>query len=132
MSELSLNELKLAAKSIDIKVYKSMSKERLLSALSISGLVESKSNFDDERLKKVRKDFNDARLKEIRKNFNELSDRFSKSQVKGIRKNLHDIKNRKNLSTQKIKEIEKSISKLEKCLSNFKKYRYQDDFNTEI
>ena len=84
-----------------------MSKERLLSALSKSGLVESKSNFDDGRLKEVRKDFNDARLKEIRKKFNELRDRFSMSQMKGIRKNLHDIKNQKNLSTQKIKEIEK-------------------------
>ena len=109
-----------------------MSKERLLNALSKLGLVESKSNFDDERLKEVRKDFNDARLKEIRKKFNELRDRFSMSQMKGIRKNLHDIKNQKNLSTQKIKEIENSIFKLEKCLSNFKKYRYQDDFNTEI
>ena len=62
MSELSLNELKLVAKSRGIKGYKSMSKERLLSAFIKSESVESKNSFDDERLKKVRKDFNDKRL----------------------------------------------------------------------
>ena len=74
-----------------------MSEERLLSALSELESVESKNSFDDERLKKIRKDFN------------ELRDRFSKPQIKEIRKNLYDIKNPKNLSTQKIKEIEESF-----------------------
>ena len=41
MLNLSLNELKLVAKSRNIKGNKSMSKERLLSALSESELVES-------------------------------------------------------------------------------------------
>ena len=54
MLNLSLNELKLVAKRRGIKGYKSMSKERLLSALS--ELVESNS-FDDDRLKKIRKGF---------------------------------------------------------------------------
>ena len=71
---LSLNELKLIPKIRGIKGYKSMSKERLLSALSESKSVESKNSFDDERLKK------------IRKNLNELRDRFSKPQIKEIRK----------------------------------------------
>ena len=102
-----------------------MSKERLLSTLSESESVESvplsKNSFDNERFKKIRKDFNNSR------------DRFSKPQRKEIRKNLYDIKNFKNLSTklhskQKIKEIEVSLSKLEERLSNFKKYRSQDDF----
>ena len=110
---LSLNELKLVARSRGIKGYKSMSKERLLSALS--ELVESKNCFGDERLKKIRKDFN------------ELRDRFLKLQIKEIRKNLYDIKNLKHLSTQKIKEIEKYLFKLEKSLSNVKKYRSQDE-----
>ena len=57
-----------------------------------------------------------------------LRNRFSKPQIKEIRKNLYDIKNSKNLSTQKTKEIEKSLFKLEEHLSNFKKYRFQDDF----
>ena len=52
MLNLSLNELKLVAKSRGIKGYKRMSKEILLSALSESKLVESKNNFDNERLKK--------------------------------------------------------------------------------
>ena len=51
-----------------------MSKERLLSSLSESELVESKMNFDDKRLKKIREDFN------------ELRDRFLKAEIKEIRK----------------------------------------------
>ena len=85
MLNLSLNELKLFAKLTDIKGCKSMSKERLLSALSESESVE-------------------------------------------IWKNLYDIKNPKNLSTLKIKEIEESLFKLEERLSNFKNYHPQDDF----
>ena len=80
--------MKLVAKSRGIKRYKSMSKERLLSALSESESVESstplsKNSFDDERLKNIRQDFN------------ELRDRFSKPQIKEIRKNFYDIKNPK-------------------------------------
>ena len=60
MLNLSLNELKLVAKKRGIKGYKSISKERLLSALSESESVESK------------------RLKKIREDFNKLRDRFSK------------------------------------------------------
>ena len=85
MINLSLNELKLVAKSRGIKDYKSMSKEELLSTLSKSESVESatllgKNSFDDERLKKIRKDL-----------INELRDRFSKLQIKEIRKNIYDI-----------------------------------------
>ena len=52
MLNLSLNELKLVAKSRGIKGYKSISKGRLLSGLSESELAESENNFDNERLKK--------------------------------------------------------------------------------
>ena len=60
MLNLSLIELKLVAKLRGIKGYKSMSKEKLLSALSESESVESatplsKFSFDDERLKKIEK-----------------------------------------------------------------------------
>ena len=89
MVNLSLNELKLVAKNRGIKGYKNMSKERLLSALGESELVESESNFDNEKLKKIRKDLN------------EIRDRFSKPQINEIRKNLYDIKNPKNISTEK-------------------------------
>ena len=83
MLNLSLNELKLVAKLTGIKVYKSSSKERLLSALSESESVEIR--------------------------------------------NLYDIKNPKNLSSEKIKEIEESLFKLEERLSNFENYHPQDD-----
>ena len=83
MLNLSLNELKLVAKLTGIKVYKSSSKERLLSALSESESVEIR--------------------------------------------NVYDIKNPKNLSSEKIKEIEESLFKLEERLSNFENYHPQDD-----
>ena len=102
--------------------------KEILSALSKSGLVASKNSFDNEKLKKARKYFNDERLKEITKDFKKESrDRFSKPQIKE-RRNVYDIQNPKNLSTQKIKEIEENLFKLEKRLSNFKKYPYQDNF----
>ena len=53
MLDLSLDELKLVAKNRRIKGYKSISKERLLSALSKSKLIEN--NFDNERLKKIKR-----------------------------------------------------------------------------
>ena len=53
MLDLSWDELKLVAKTRCIKSYKSMSKEKLLSHLSKSELVESKNSFADERLKKI-------------------------------------------------------------------------------
>ena len=89
MVNLSLNELKRVAKSRGIKGYKNMSKERLLSALGESELVESENNFDNEKLKKIRKDLN------------EIRDRFSKPQINEIRKNLYDMKKTKNISTEK-------------------------------
>ena len=63
--------MKLDAKSRGIKGYKSMSKERLLTAVSESELVQSKKNFNDKRLKKIREVFNDKRLKKIREDFND-------------------------------------------------------------
>ena len=116
MFNLSFNELKLEAKSRGIKDYKSMTKEKLLSVLSESESAEIKNSFDDERLKKIRKDLN------------ELRGRFSNPQVKEIRKNVYNVKKPKNLSKQKIKEIEEILFKLEESLPNFKKYHFQDDF----
>ena len=98
---LSLDDLKLIAKSRGIKGYKIMSEKRLLSALS-------KPKIGNERLKKIREDLNKSRQK------------FSKSEIKEIRKNLYKIERKKNLSTQKVKEIEKSLSTL-------KKYHDHDD-----
>ena len=55
MLNLSLSELKLIAKSRGIKGYKSMSKERLLSALNESESVESEKDFDNDRIKRSKK-----------------------------------------------------------------------------
>ena len=62
MSNLSLSKLNLIAKIRDMKGYKSMSREKLLSSLNESELVnESEKNFDDARIEKIKKDFNELR-----------------------------------------------------------------------
>ena len=76
-----------------IKGYKSMSKERLLSALDESESVGSENNF------------NNARIKKIREDLNKLRDRFLKPKIKEFR-NLSEMENKKNLSKSKMKEIE--------------------------
>ena len=57
----SLHKLKLIARSTHIEGYKSMSKERLLSALSELESVESEKNLDNAKIKKVREEFNKLR-----------------------------------------------------------------------
>ena len=62
MLKLSLNELKQIAKMRGIKGYKSMSQERLKSSINeLEPLKESEKNFDDARIKKIKKDFNKLR-----------------------------------------------------------------------
>ena len=74
-----------------------MSKERSVSAINESESVESEKNFDD------------AKINQIKKDFNELRDRFFKPKMKKTRRNLYEVENKNNLSTQKVKEIEKKI-----------------------
>ena len=84
MLNLSLNELKLIAKSRGIKGYKSMSEERLLSSLNESESVkETEKNFDDPRIEKIKKDFNELRdkTKEIEKKFLRLEKNISKLNI---------------------------------------------------
>ena len=109
-SNLLLNELKQIAKMRRIKNYKNMSKERLLSALDESESAESKNNFDNARIKKIKEDFNKLRYG------------FLKLKIKKNRKNLHDIKNPRNLSKSKTKEIEQNLIELEESLFKLKKY----------
>ena len=63
-------------KSRRIKGYENMRKDRLLSPLNESGSVETEKNFDDARIKKIKKDFN------------ELRDRF-KQKIKEIKRNIY-------------------------------------------
>ena len=41
------------------------------------------------------KNFDDARIKKIKKGFNELRDRLSKPKIKEIRKDLYEVENKK-------------------------------------
>ena len=112
MLNLSLNELKKIEKMRRIKGYRSMSKENLLSALESA---DSRNNF------------NNARIKKIREDFNKLRDRFLKPKMKEIRRSLYEIENKKNLSKSKIKDIEQNFIELEESLYNFNKYHDYDD-----
>ena len=68
--KLSLDEVKVIAEIRDMKGYKSMSEERLLSSLN-----ESKS------LKKSEKKFGNGRIEKIKKDFNEFRNRLFKPKI---------------------------------------------------
>ena len=106
MINLSLNELKLIAKNRDIKDYENKSKDDLIKILR------------EPRTKSLSK----KRIKKIREKFNELRDR-----LKEIRRNIYDIKNPKNLSASKTKEIERNLLELEESLFKPRKYYDYDD-----
>ena len=63
MPNLFFNKLKQIAKIRCIKGYKSMFKERLLSAFDKSESAGTGNNFNNARIKKIREDFN--KLREI-------------------------------------------------------------------
>ena len=64
MLKLTLNKLKQFEKMREIKGYKSMSEERLISSIKESEPVkESEKNFDDARIEKIKKYFNELRDK---------------------------------------------------------------------
>ena len=92
-----------------------MPKKRLSSFLSEPQLPESKKNFENTRMKKIREDFN------------KLTNPFLKPKIKEIRKNLYEIENKKNLSKLKIKEIEQNLIELEKNLFKLNQYHVYDD-----
>ena len=102
---LSSVELKAIAKIRGIKVYKSMSKGELLSALTPSKQAKKgqkpKTSFSKSRIEKIRKEFNESRYK------------FSKLKIKEIRKTLYEIENEKKPSESKIKEIERNLTEIE-------------------
>ena len=56
MPNLSLNELKQIMKMRRIKGYKSMSKERLLSALDKSESAGSRNNFNNDGIEKIKEE----------------------------------------------------------------------------
>ena len=112
MINLSLNELKLIAKSRSVKDYKNKSEEDLIKILS-----EPKPKINLSKKK----------IKEIKKDFHKLKYRFSKSKINEFRRSLYNIKIQKNLSTPEIKETEKNLLELEKSLYNLKYYDYYNN-----
>ena len=116
MTNLSLNELKLVAKSRDIIGYKEKSQEDLINILSRS---KPKINHPKKKIKKIQKYFSELRHR--------LRHRFSKSKINKFRRSLYNIKIWKNLSTPEIKETKKNLLELAKSLDNLKNYYDYDD-----
>ena len=88
-------------KKRDIKGYKRMSEDRLLSALkALESLKESEKNFDDT---KPKANFYRPRIEKIRKKFNESRHKFSISKINEIRRNLYKIENETNFFAPKIR-----------------------------
>ena len=112
MINLTLNDLKLIAKSRSVKDYKNKPEEDLIKILS-----EPKPKISLSKKK----------IKQVKKDFSELRHRFSKSKINEFRRSLYNIKNQKNLSTAEIKETEKNLLELGKSLSSLKKYYDYDD-----
>ena len=111
MINLSLNELKLIAKSRSIKDYEIKSEDNLIKILS-----EPKPKINLSKKK----------IKEIKKDFSELRYGFSKSKINEFRRSHYNIT---SLSTAEIKDTEKKSSWIRKSL--FKLKKYYDYYNTE-
>ena len=101
MINLSLNELKLIAKSRNIKDNKNKSENDLIKILSKP---KPKINLSKKKIKEIKKYFSEVRYK------------FSKSKINEFRRSLCNIKNQKNLSSAEIKENEKNLLELESFL----------------
>ena len=80
MITLSLNELKLVAKSKGIKDYKNKFENKLIKTLS------------EPKLKTC---LSKTKIKKFSKKINELKDKVSKPEIKEIRRNIYNIKNQK-------------------------------------
>ena len=115
MTNLSLNELKLVAKSRDIG-YKEKSQKDLIKILSKS---KPKISLPKKKLKEIRKYFSELKHR--------LRHRFFKSKINKFRRSLYNIKIWKNLSTPEIKETKKNLLELAKSLDNLKNYYDYDD-----
>ena len=97
MINLSLDELKLVGQSRNIGDSESKSEKDLVKALS-------------EPKPKIK--INKKEVEEIRKYFNELSYKFSKKEINKYRKAFYDIKNYRYLSTSKMEQARKNLTKL--------------------
>ena len=112
MINVSLNELKLIAKSRSIKDYENKSEDDLI---KIPSELKPKINISQKK------------IKEIKTDFSKLRQRFSKSKIIKFKRSPYNIKNLKNLSIPEIKETEKNLLELEKSLFRLKNYCDYDD-----
>ena len=94
MINLSLDELKLVARNINIQGYENKSQDDLIKIIS-----EPKPKISISKKK----------LKEIEEDFRELRCKFSKEEIDKFRKSFYNIKNHKNLYASEIKEAEKIL-----------------------
>ena len=78
-----------------------MSVERLLSDLN-----------ESESVKESGKNFDDVRIKTIRKELNKLKNKFSRPKIKEIRRNLYEAENKKVVPLKKYKSLKEIIYKL--------------------
>ena len=97
---LSLDKLKLIAKSRNIGNYEKKSEKDLVKAFS-------KPKPKPKPKIKIR--INEKKLEEIKNDFNELRHKFSKKEIDKYRKTFYDIKNYKHLSESEIEELEKIL-----------------------
>ena len=86
MISLSLNELKLVAKSRNIKNYKNKAENDLIKILS---KLKSKINLSKKKIKDIKKDFSELRYG------------FSKSKINEFKRSLYNIKTKKIFLHQK-------------------------------
>ena len=106
MINLSLNELKLIAKSRSVKDYDNKFEDDLMKIFSKP---------------KPKLNFTKRKIKEIKKDFSELRYGFSKSKLYEFRKSLYNIKNLTEIKdTWNLLEL--NLLKLEKSFSSLKKY----------
>ena len=94
MINLSLDELKLLAKSRSLRDYENKSEKDLIKALS-------------EPKPKIR--INKKKLEEIRKDFNELRHKFSKKEIDKYRKAFYNIKSYRDLLASEIKAARENL-----------------------
>ena len=117
MINLSSDELKLIAQSINISNYENKSQKDLVKALR-------KPKPKPKPKIKIR--INKKKLEEIKKDFNELRHKFSQKEIDKYRKTFYDIKNYKHLSESKIEEVRENLNELNKIL-RFKKFHCDID-----
>ena len=133
MVNLSEYELRLIAKIRDIKNYKNMTREKLLSTLN--EIERNLNTISERKLNQIAKmqnlsliiallkskrsvaelfnnNFDDSEISDIRRILNRLRDVLSKRIRKEIKEKIYEIENRENLSEQENEDINEYLTKL--------------------